>query len=267
MSQRLLAGVVVVLLGLILISRFRQDDPAAALPAAVPPAATTTTTPATVTRAPMVAPLPNALNEPPAGTPTIDLMAILAVRRRIEREGTQVYLDSMFPATDSTLVRWADRHGEPLKVAFVADTSLPGWTPAILDAARGGLAPWNGNSANLQFTEVPLAADADIVVSFTAAVSDSGEMGVTQTQSGATGATERVEITLALRQAEGAPLIAPALMRRVATHEFGHAIGLPHSGSRDDIMFPTATVSVPSRRDQATLQLLYAVPPGPLRTP
>lgn len=268
MSQRLLAGVAVVLLGLILISRLRQAEPTVESPPAVVTAPNATPGPvATVTRAPMVAPLPNALNEPAAGTPTIDLMAILAVRRRIEREGSQVYLDSMFAATDSTLVRWVDRRDAPLKVAFVADTSLEGWTPAIIDAARGGLAPWNGNSANLRFTEVTAAADADIVVSFVATVSDSGEMGVTQTQSGATGATEQVEITLALRQAEGAPLIAPALMRRVATHEFGHAIGLPHSGIRDDIMYPTATVSVPSRRDQATLQLLYAVPPGSIRTP
>ena len=267
MSQRLLAGVAVVLLGLILISRLPQGEPEATV--ATP---TTTTTQATdagsmVQRAPMVAPLPNALDAPPAGTPTIDLMAVLAVRRRIEREGALVYLDSMWADTDSTLVRWADRNGAALRVAFVPDTALAGWNPSIIDAARGGLAPWNNNSANLRFAEVTNVAEADIVVSFVAAVSDSGELGVTQTQSATTGATSRVDITLALRQTEAGPLIAPQLMRRVAAHEFGHAMGLPHSGMRDDIMFPTSTVTAPSRRDQATLQLLYAVPPGPLKTP
>lgn len=265
MSQRLLAGVVVVLLALIVISRLGNDEPAAA-----PPTMANSVAPVTggaPARAPMVAPLPNALQAPAAGTPTIDLMAVLAVRRRIEREGTRVYLDSMFAETDSTLVRWADRNGAPLRVVFVADTSLTGWSPAILDAARAGLAPWNGNSANLQFTEVTDPANADIVVSFAAVVSDSGAMGVTQTTSAITGATERVQITLGLQQSETGPLIAPAVMRRAAAHEFGHAIGLPHSGSRDDLMYPTTTVSAPSNRDQATLQLLYAVPPGPLRTP
>ena len=266
MSQRLLAGVAVVLLALILISRLGNDEPAPS----TPPPVTTTVTPVAggeAARAPMVAPLPNALDVPAAGTPTIDLMAVLAVRRRIEREGTRVYLDSLFAETDSTLVRWSDRNGAPLRVAFVADTSLAGWSPAIVDAARAGLAPWNGNSANLQFTEVTDPANADIVVSFAAVVSDSGAMGVTQTTSAITGATERVQVTLGLRQTETGPLIAPAILRRAAAHEFGHAIGLPHSGSRDDLMYPTATVSAPSNRDQATLQLLYAVPPGSLRTP
>lgn len=265
MTQRLLAGTAVVLLALILISRFRAED---AVDAVLPTATATipAETPA-VTRAPMVAPLPNALDAPAAGTPTIDLMAILAVRRRIEREGTRVYIDSMFDETDSTLVRWADRNGAPLRVAFVPDTTLEGWSPAIIDAARGGIRPWSGNSANLQFTEVSDPAQADIVVSFVSVVSDTGAMGVTQTQSAPSGATERVEISLAMRQVEGGPVIAPALLQRVATHEFGHAIGLPHSGRREDLMYPTATVSAPSGRDLATLQLLYAVPPGSIRTP
>jgi hypothetical protein len=267
MTQRLLAGVAVVLLGLILISRLRSDEPVAPVtPAAAVATPPPTASPATV-RAPMVAPLPDVLQAPAAGTPTIDLMAVLAVRRRIEREGDRVYLDAMWVETDSTLVRWADRSGAPLRVAFVADTALQGWAPGILDAARAGLAPWNGNSANLRFTEVTDPLEADIVVSFVSVVSDSGAMGVTQTQAATSGATERVEINLALRQTEAGPLITPALLRRIATHEFGHAIGLPHSGNRGDLMYPTTTVASPSRRDQATLQLLYAVPPGSLRTP
>src|SRR5690606_3627046 len=144
--------------------------------------------------------------------------AILAVRRRIEREGTRVYIDSMFAETDSTLVRWADRNGAPLRVAFVPDTTLAGWSPAIIDAARGGMRPWSGNSANLHFTEVSDPAEAEIVVSFVSVVSDSGAMGVTQTQSAPSGATERVQVSLALRQTETGPVIAPALMQRVATH-------------------------------------------------
>jgi hypothetical protein len=269
MNQRLLAGVAVVLLVIILISRLRPDPSAAVATAdGVPAAATSpTTTAAAVSRAPMVAPLPNALDAPPAGTPTIDLMAVLAVRRRIEREGTQVYLDSMFAETDSTLVRWADRGGEPLKVAFVADTSLEGWTTAHIDAARGGMGPWSSNSAGLRLVEVADAQDADIIVSFVSAVSDSGALGVTQTRSGADGAASRAEIQLALRQTETTELIGLPLMRRVASHEFGHAIGLPHSDRRDDLMHPSSSASAPSRRDQATLQLLYAVPPGSIRTP
>lgn len=266
MSQRLLAGVAVVLLALIVMSRLRQDEPVAV--AIVPSADEVVPRPASpARRAPMVAPLPEALSAPVTGTPSIDLMAVLAVRRRIVREGAQVYLDSMLAHTDSTLVRWADRGNEPLRVAFVADTTLVGWSQAHLDAARAGLVPWNGNSAGLRMVEVIDSEAADIVVTFVAAVSDSGELGVTHARSDGRGSIEKSEIQLALRQTATSPLIAPALLRRVATHEFGHAIGLPHSGNRNDIMYPSATTSDPSRRDLATLQLLYAVPPGSIRTP
>ncbi|MGH9391391.1 MAG: hypothetical protein ACRD1Z_17430 [Vicinamibacteria bacterium] len=47
----------------------------------------------------------------------------------------------------------------------------------------------------------------------------------------------------------------------------GHALGLPHSGDRNDIMFPTVIAPRPSPRDRATLTLLYSLPPGPLREP
>lgn len=267
MGQRLLTGIIVVLLGLIVASRLRQSAPA--LPAAPPPVQRPATTSATerTTRAPMMAPLPNALAAPTTGTPTIDLMAILAVRRRIAREGAAVYLDSMLARSDSTVARWVDRGDTPLRVAFPPDSLRTSVPPASLDAVRAGMAAWNGNAAGVRFVEVSDVDAADIVVLFVATVSATGEFGVTHLTWLPSGAAQHAEIQLALRPDSTAPMLAPAMLRRVAIHEFGHAIGLPHSGSRDDIMHPSSPVSAPSRRDLATLQLLYALPPGSIRTP
>jgi predicted Zn-dependent protease len=201
-----------------------------------------------------------------SGTPTIDRLAALAVRRRISREGGRVYLDSAWAQTDSSVVRWESRGGRPLTVAFAADSSLVGWNSSFVAAARAGMAAWQSNRAGLRFQEVADAAAADIEVSFVQHVSAAAEFGVTELRWDAGGRVTHAAIRLALSPDSTVRLVPVQVMRRVAIHEFGHAIGLPHSSNNGDIMLPSSPVDQPSSRDQATLQLLYAVPIGPLRT-
>ena len=206
---------------------------------------------------------PVAATATPPETPVLDMLARLAIRRRIAREGSQVYLDSLLVHTDSVLTRWSDR--TELTVALVADTALPGWTPALLDEARAGFKAWESNSAGLRFREVTNADSSDIKVHWTVTLPDSGQVGSTSLSWGGDGAVSSAVITLALRRNTDSVVVPPGARVRVAAHEFGHALGLPHSGDNSDLMFRTSPVDAPSDRDQATLRLLYAVPPGQLR--
>jgi predicted Zn-dependent protease len=71
-------------------------------------------------------------------------------------------------------------------------------------------------------------------------------------------------IVIALHTVDGQTL-DPSIVRATARHEVGHLLGLPHSPSRDDVMYPTVTVPDLSAADRATIRLIYTLPPGPAR--
>lgn len=203
---------------------------------------------------------------PPAGAPSIEMQARLAIRRRIEREGARVYLDSLLAATDSTLVRWPDRPDRMFTVGYYADTAVVGWDSTAINDVRAALRGWDSNEANIRLREIRDSSVADIKVQWVHFL-DTAQTGITQLTWSPDGRIQGATITLGLRQGRDTVVIPAWGRRRVALHEIGHALGLPHSTREGDAMFPSSPQSSPSRRDQATLLLLYAVPHGPLRLP
>ena len=56
--------------------------------------------------------------------------------------------------------------------------------------------------------------------------------------------------------------LAPQQVLLTAAHEMGHALGLPHSDSGRDVMYPTNTARSLSTRDFRTVNALYRLPNG-----
>lgn len=54
----------------------------------------------------------------------------------------------------------------------------------------------------------------------------------------------------------------PDQIRLTAAHEMGHALGLGHSDSERDVMYPTNTATSVSARDRRSMEVLYETPDG-----
>lgn len=71
---------------------------------------------------------------------------------------------------------------------------------------------------------------------------------------------------MGLRLALSSPVNGRALTAReielTAAHEMGHALGLPHSDDRRDVMYPENTALNLSARDYKAMQALYRLPNG-----
>ena len=195
-------------------------------------------------------------------TPTIDRLARLAARQQLSRSAGLTYLDSLILSTDSVVRRWPERSGVPLKVAIV-EGGPPGYQPRMAGYVREALDKWEGAGAGILFAPTADTLEADIVVRWIDHF-DFDRAGQTDLTWDQAGRVRKAAILLALRTNTGIVLPDAALLT-VAVHEVGHSIGMPHSPDPSDVMFPATQVGSLSDRDRRTVQVLYQLPPGPVR--
>jgi hypothetical protein len=255
-----LAGAVVLVVLFIALGRLNRPSTVS-----TPPVVATAET----TVAPPVRPVPPAMAPaqavvPPQETPALDLLVRLEARRRVERAGAAVYLDSLLANSDSVLWRWPERPGQPVTVAFARD-SLFEQTDGGDAAVRDAFARWLALALGTQVLFVDDTTDAEIVVGWRDRFEESEpHTGLTNLEVAANGAIQRGRITLALHDPKGKRLDRQAMLT-TAVHEVGHALGLAHSANPGDVMFPAPRSPALSERDRRTVELIYSLPPGSVR--
>ncbi len=197
-----------------------------------------------------------------AGGEVGDRMLRLATRERLSREAGGTYLDSLISSTDSVVRRWPDRWGRPIRV-YLVEGGAPGYLPKMADFARDAFDRWEQTGVGIKFQVVSDSAETDVMVRWIDHF-DFDRAGQTDLTWDQAGRVRRASISLALRTHTGAALPDAALLS-VAVHEAGHALGLPHSPDSNDVMFPAMRTGTLTERDRRTIEVLYRLPPGPVR--
>ena len=198
------------------------------------------------------------------------------------RSSADVY-EFRLPTQPPLVLRWPS--GSSIRV-YVAGGEVPGQPEALAAALRQGAAAWNQYALFGEFRLVPITelGEADVVLRWSGEPSPvdlsqcppAGTRAVTTfcAEGGdlgnglasfplAGGGSSRVKMIVTILPLQ---LTIPGRVPALVTHELGHVLGIArHSDEPRDLMYAgELTVVTPSRRDQATVQVLYHTRPDVL---
>ncbi|MFN8580536.1 MAG: matrixin family metalloprotease [Gemmatimonadaceae bacterium] len=184
-------------------------------------------------------------------------------RRRLAMYSSGTYIADILAAHDSALARWPDRRGVPLRVWVQPSPDISDWNTDNIALVRNAFLTWTDAGVPINFTFVLDSASADVHVTWIDHF-DEQISGKTLWTHDEKWRIVDADILLALHHRSGEALDSSAI-RAISLHEVGHLVGLDHTRDTTAIMTPRVHTRDLSAADRATVQLLYALPPGSVR--
>ena len=182
------------------------------------------------------------------------------VRRRLAENAATTYIGDMLAERDSSLSRWPDQQGEPLRVWIQPSSDVSGWSPDYVDEVRSAFSQWDALELPVRFSFTSDSAGADVHVTFIDHF-DEEISGRTKWVRDDDWWITDANIVLAVYHRNG-PMLDDEAMHAMTLHEVGHLLGLDHTRDSTSIMAPKVRVRSLSAIDRATVRLLYELPPG-----
>jgi len=177
------------------------------------------------------------------------------------------YLCAELETTGSQrILRWPADTGR-LRIRIPTPQGVaPDRARELQSAVVRGIQYWQRRPFELVIDTHPTPSGrADIEIAWGLGLSGS-QLGLTRTRWSLERGKPKFEVlglTLAMRSPTNSNReISPKQVLLTAAHEMGHALGLPHSDSERDVMYPTNTARNLSTRDFRTVDALYRLPNG-----
>ncbi len=185
------------------------------------------------------------------------------VKRKLQQAEPGTYIGEILLTRDSALARWHERTQHPLHVWIQPTSTLADWQPAFVGQVRGAFASWTATGIPIRFAFVADSASAEVHVTFIDQFS-APISGKTRWARDDNWWIVDADIILAVHH-DGGEALDRSAVRAIALHEIGHLLGLDHTSDVANIMTPRVRVRELSSADRSTMQLLYSLPPGPVR--